>query len=148
MLRALALPLLIAAGLAGCMTDEAPVEGASLDASANATTNLTAEVPAVTLTVATSGIYPINPGFAQAALEAVENANVTVEFTNADPNPVVAHDWVLEGVDGAATEAVGSGESSTVTFVAPAAGEYAFFCSVGNHRQLGMEGTFTVKAAA
>lgn len=146
MLRALAVPLLLVAALAGCLGNEEPVaQGAATNLSANGTANLTKTLPpAVSLKVSTSGVYPINPGFEQKTLEATEGANVTVDFTNADPNPVTMHDWVVEGVTGAATEQVGSGESSTVSFLAPKAGEYKYYCSVGDHRARGMEGTLTV----
>ena len=55
------------------------------------------------------------------------------------------HDLVVErdGEDIAASEDIGPGESTTVT-VALEPGEYVFYCSVGNHRKMGMELTVEV----
>jgi plastocyanin len=56
------------------------------------------------------------------------------------------HDFVVDE----AHAHVGGEEGETVTggFTAPGEpGEYAFYCSIGNHRQLGMEGTLVVGQA-
>jgi plastocyanin len=56
-----------------------------------------------------------------------------------------SHDLVVErdGEDLAATEILAPGESATLT-VDLEAGEYIFYCSVGNHRGMGMELTVDV----
>jgi plastocyanin len=46
-----------------------------------------------------------------------------------------------------ATDTIGGGESADVT-VDLADGEYEIYCPVGNHREMGMEGTLTVGAGA
>jgi plastocyanin len=50
------------------------------------------------------------------------------------------HDLVVErdGEDVAASEQIGPGESSTFE-VTLEEGEYVFYCSIGNHRSMGME---------
>jgi plastocyanin len=50
------------------------------------------------------------------------------------------HDLVVErdGEDVAASEQIGPGESSTFE-VTLEEGDYVFYCSVGNHRSMGME---------
>ncbi|MFP4644832.1 MAG: cupredoxin domain-containing protein [Spirochaetales bacterium] len=53
------------------------------------------------------------------------------------------HDWVLDEFD-AATSQYSGGNSETIEFVADSAGEYEFYCSVGNHRDQGMWGDFIV----
>ncbi|WP_104525281.1 cupredoxin domain-containing protein [Blastococcus atacamensis] len=55
------------------------------------------------------------------------------------------HDLVVErdGEDVAASDILGPGESATVT-VDLEAGEYVFYCSIGNHRSMGMELTVQV----
>lgn len=103
----------------------------------------------VALAVSTAGQYPANPSFAPATLSAAAGSRINVTLTFADtvmqvPGGVVQHGWVLEGVDGAATGMVGPGEKSSVTFAAPKAGAYKYFCPVGDHRSKGMEGTLTV----
>lgn len=55
------------------------------------------------------------------------------------------HDFVIDEIDGARTEAIQTGESTTVEFTATTAGTYDFYCSVGDHRARGMEGTFIVE---
>lgn len=45
----------------------------------------------------------------------------------------------------AQTKTVNFGGSDTVEFVADKAGSFEYYCAVGNHRELGMRGTLTVK---
>lgn len=144
MRHALVLSLLTAALLAGCAADDPA--GADGDGGQNnqTTTPVASPPPAAALSVATSGTYPVNPGFAPATLAAESGAEVTVTLANEDANAATVHDWVLDGVEGAATEAIGSGETASVTFTAPAPGDYVYFCSIGDHRARGMEGTLRV----
>jgi plastocyanin len=57
------------------------------------------------------------------------------------------HDLVVErdGADVAATETIAPGASATLT-VALEEGEYVFYCSIGNHRAMGMVTTVAVGA--
>ncbi|MEX5720656.1 cupredoxin domain-containing protein [Geodermatophilus maliterrae] len=57
------------------------------------------------------------------------------------------HDLVVErdGADVTATENIAPGQSATLT-VTLEAGEYVFYCSIGNHRAMGMEIPVTVSA--
>lgn len=54
------------------------------------------------------------------------------------------HDWVLEGTD-IKTKMITKGSEETIEFSVEKPGEYIFFCSVGSHRKLGMEGKLIVK---
>jgi plastocyanin len=65
-----------------------------------------------------------------------------IELTNGGS---ATHDLVVErdGEDVAETEDIGPGRSSAVT-VTLEPGEYVFYCSIGNHRAMGMEVTVTV----
>lgn len=54
------------------------------------------------------------------------------------------HDWVVDEFD-AATKQIPAGQTAEVTFTADKAGEYEFYCSVGNHRAMGMVGTLIVE---
>ena len=66
----------------------------------------------------------------------------TINLTNTGS---ASHDLVVErdGAELGGTEVIGPGESSSVT-VTLEPGEYVFFCSVGNHRSMGMEVAVTV----
>jgi len=66
---------------------------------------------------------------------------VQITFTNAGSAP---HDFTLEGL-GIKTRVIGPGQTDSVEFTAPAAGNYTFFCSVAGHRQAGMEGIMEVE---
>jgi plastocyanin len=67
---------------------------------------------------------------------------VQVDFTNESSVP---HNVVIEtsGEDVGATDTV-TGSSTSKTFELDA-GSYTYYCSVGSHRQAGMEGTLTVR---
>lgn len=61
------------------------------------------------------------------------------------------HDFVIDELE-VRTDVMNAGEETTVTVMIPEDAEpgteYPFYCSVGNHREMGMEGTLTVTAAA
>jgi nitrite reductase (NO-forming) len=54
------------------------------------------------------------------------------------------HDLTLDEF-AVATKQLKAGESETVQFVADKTGSFEYYCSVGNHRAMGMKGTLTVK---
>lgn len=54
------------------------------------------------------------------------------------------HDWVIDEFD-ARTQMLSAGEAESVVFVADKAGEFEYYCSVGDHRQMGMVGTLIVE---
>lgn len=55
------------------------------------------------------------------------------------------HDWVLEGYNVKTSQIQAGQTDDTVKFVADKIGKFKFYCSVGNHRQMGMEGDFIVE---
>lgn len=55
------------------------------------------------------------------------------------------HDLKIDDFN-VATKVIPAGQSDTVEFTADSAGTYSFYCSVGNHRAMGMEGVFTVRS--
>jgi plastocyanin len=74
----------------------------------------------------------------------VKSGNVTVNLTNDGQAP---HSLEIEDVNGQDEEIEGdvsSGESGTLAVNLPP-GKYEFYCPVGNHREMGMEGEITVK---
>lgn len=54
------------------------------------------------------------------------------------------HDFVINELN-VKTDIIGSGKSQTVTFTADKAGTFQYYCSVGNHRAMGMVGTLVVQ---
>ncbi len=54
------------------------------------------------------------------------------------------HDLVITEL-GVRTKVIGGGKEDTITFTPDKSRIFTFFCSVGNHRQLGMEGNISVK---
>jgi plastocyanin len=74
--------------------------------------------------------------------EELAAGDYTIELTN---NGSATHDLVVErdGEELGGTDQIGPGQSSTVS-VTLEPGEYVFFCSVGNHRSMGMDVTVTV----
>ena len=67
----------------------------------------------------------------------------TVQVVN-DGN--ATHDLVVEqgGNDIAKSDSIGPGDTATLT-VDLQPGQYVFYCSIGNHRSMGMEKTVTVQ---
>jgi plastocyanin len=67
---------------------------------------------------------------------------VSLTLTNTGKMP---HDFVIDEIAGARTEIIQPGETTTIEFTPTAAGTFTYYCSVGNHRAQGMEGTVTVQ---
>ena len=65
---------------------------------------------------------------------------VTIVLNSVD----MMHDLVIDGLN-VRTEIARSGETAEVKFTASEAGEFEFYCSVGNHRANGMTGTLIVE---
>ena len=54
------------------------------------------------------------------------------------------HDLVIDEFN-VTTQQIPAGQSETITFTPEEPGEYEFYCSVGNHRAMGMVGTLIVE---
>jgi len=72
----------------------------------------------------------------------VVNKGDTVKVTF--KNDGGTHDFKIDEFN-VATPIINAGEEQSVTFVADKSGTFEYYCSVGNHRALGMVGTFTVR---
>ncbi len=55
------------------------------------------------------------------------------------------HDLVIDEFSGARTPRIQGNQTSTIEFTADKTGSFAYYCSVGSHRQMGMEGTLIVQ---
>ena len=70
------------------------------------------------------------------------NKGDTVKITL--KNTQGTHDLKIDAY-GVATRVLNPGEEQTLTFLADKAGSFEYYCSVGNHRAMGMVGTLTVR---
>ncbi|MGY1784620.1 cupredoxin domain-containing protein [Geodermatophilus sp. SYSU D00698] len=122
-------------------SSSAPQESAAASSTAPGSTasgSTTAPVEARSVTATEGEMYidlsesSLAPG--EYTIEVVNEGNAT-------------HDLVVErdGQDVAASDTIGPGESTTLT-VTLEAGEYVFYCSIGNHRAMGMATDVTVAA--
>jgi plastocyanin len=79
-------------------------------------------------------------GYSEEEIRVKQGDTVTINLTNS----AGFHDWVVDEF-AAATEKIGAGETTSVTFVADKAGTFEYYCSVGSHRQQGMVGNLVVE---
>lgn len=70
-----------------------------------------------------------------------EGDTVRINFNN----QVGIHDFVLDEFN-VQTAILNPGQSEQIEFVANQSGTFEYYCSVGNHRQLGMVGTLIVES--
>jgi plastocyanin len=70
-----------------------------------------------------------------------EGETVKIVFRNTG---TMIHDFVIDEFN-VATSRIAPGEEEAVEFTPNQTGSFNFYCSVGNHRALGMEGTLVVE---
>lgn len=78
--------------------------------------------------------------FSSAAITVNKGDTVKITFKNAGGT----HDFVIDEFN-VRTSRVADGASETIQFVADKVGNFEYYCSVGNHRQMGMKGVLTVE---
>jgi plastocyanin len=139
------LALLLSAGVllaAGCGDDEDEGGGGGAASTPEATETATQESAnggggeALTLTADPGGSISWDPGELSAAA-----GSVTIKLVNESTTP---HAVEVEG-NGVEEESETITGGETELTVDLEAGEYTFYCPVGQHRQNGMEGTLTVE---
>ncbi len=81
-----------------------------------------------------------NFAFAPSAMTVNKGDKVRIIFKNSGGT----HDFKIDEF-AVATARISGGQSETVEFTADKAGSFEYYCSVGNHRAMGMKGTLTVK---
>ena len=79
--------------------------------------------------------YSFNPN----AMTVKKGDRVKITFKDEDG----FHDLKIDGYN-VATARVNTGGESSVEFVADKVGSFEYYCTVGNHREKGMKGTFVV----
>ncbi len=79
--------------------------------------------------------------FAPASINVTQGERVRVMFINRGAMP---HDFVIDEL-GVATRIINPGQTDVVEFTASDSGSFTYYCSVGNHRALGMVGSLSVE---
>lgn len=79
--------------------------------------------------------------YSPADIQVESGETIQVKLTNTGN---MVHDFVIDELN-VNSGLLSPGEEKTITITGGDAGSYSFYCSVGRHRQLGMEGTLIVK---
>ncbi len=79
--------------------------------------------------------------FSPETLTFTKGQKVRLTFKNVGSQP---HNFVIDGM-GVASKTIPEGSSDTVGFTASESGTFEFYCAIGNHRALGMEGNLEVE---
>lgn len=113
---------------------------ASVSSSAETTTEAEVETPSEpeTLEVTVEGEnYTYNPS----SITVKQGQKVRLTFKSTGG----FHDFVIDEIEGAQSARVSGGEETVIEFTPTKTGSFTYYCSVGSHRALGMEGTLIVK---
>ncbi len=127
---------------AGCATAEPPAELTDTSTPVSETQTpetTTPETKTPETQVKTFEISGTNYAFSETEITVNKGDTVKIIFTSEDG----FHDWVVDEFN-AATEQIQSPAVSEVTFVADKVGTFEYYCSVGNHREMGMVGSLIV----
>lgn len=99
------------------------------------TSTSTPTAPAIKeITITNSGMV-----FSEKELTVKKGDRVKITYQNGGGT----HDFRIDGYN-VGTKVLKAGESETIEFVADNPGIFEFYCSVGNHRAMGMKGNFNV----
>ncbi len=80
-----------------------------------------------------------NYSFSPSTMTVKKGDKVRITFKNVDG----FHDLKIDEFT-VATKKIGTGEQEVIEFVADKVGAFEYYCSVGNHRAMGMKGTLIV----
>lgn len=141
---AVAAALLTACG--GSSSDGDDAAATTTSASSETTSSSPAGESSASSSSSSSAVETITATEADFSITLDEDSLVAGEYEIEVVNEGNAtHDLVVErdGEDVAASDTIGPGESTTLT-VTLDEGEYVFYCSIGNHRSMGMEVTVQV----
>lgn len=79
--------------------------------------------------------------FSPASISVAAGERIRLTFNNIGTFP---HNFMIDELS-VATETIPPGSSDTVEFTADQSGTFTFYCSVGNHRAQGMEGSLEIE---
>lgn len=108
-------------------------------------TTVAQTAPTTTTTTTTGSVktFTVEGGdffFKPNTIKVKKGDTVKITFQNSDG----MHDFVIDEFK-VRTKIIRDGESVTVEFVADKAGSFEYYCSVQQHKKLGMKGTLTVE---
>lgn len=96
--------------------------------------------PSSTGKVVTVNVVGSSFAYNPSVIRVKKGDTVKINYTDSDG----FHDLVIDGYN-LRTERITPGQSSSLEFVADQTGQFAYYCSVGNHRAAGMQGTLIVE---
>ena len=79
--------------------------------------------------------------FSPSSITVTKGETVSLTFRNTGK---FVHNLTIEGL-GVSTKTIAAGQSDSIEFTASQAGTFTFYCSIGGHRGMGMEGSLEVK---
>ena len=112
-----------------------PEESASASASMSPEASASGQMTVKSFTVVAS-----NFKFTPSTITVKKGDTVKITFQNSGGS----HDFVIDEFK-IHSKIIPSGASETVQFVADKSGSFFYYCSVANHRQMGMQGTLIVQ---
>src|SRR5215207_4980743 len=138
---AMAVTLLTACGDDGSDAESAPTPAETSSEAAETSSEATESSAPAESSEAQSITATEGEMFIELSTEEVSAGSYTIEVTN---DGSATHDLVVErdGEDVEATDSIDPGGTASLT-VELEPGEYVFYCSIGNHRSMGMEVTVT-----
>ena len=146
MLGSIAAVVLLAAGCSSSTTTTQdtsttpPADTTAVTPQPTQPTTPTPTTPAPTATTKSFTVTGANFSFTPTTLTVNKGDTVKIHFVNSGG----FHDWVLDEFN-VKTPTIQGGATADVQFVADKTGTFEYYCSVGDHRQMGMKGTLTVK---
>lgn len=121
------------------MTDTQTQSGGMVDDVMVVTTSTTTSTTTLS-EVSSFTVTGKNFSFSPSSITVKKGDRVRVTLQSVDG----VHDFRIDQF-GVATPQVGDGKSTVVEFTANVAGSFEYYCSIGNHRAMGMKGTLIVK---
>jgi cytochrome c oxidase subunit 2 len=133
--------LLLAAGC-GAKPDTSITEQPTTETATSSGTTNTQTTPPDTnqSTVKTFTVIGKNFSFSPSEIKVNKGDKVKIIFQN----DLGFHDWMLDEFN-VKTPTISAGKTAEVEFTADKTGTFEYYCSVGNHRTMGMKGNLIVQ---
>lgn len=137
----IALGILVAIGVAGFFLTRRPASNNQAGSVSPTSTPVAQESPlsegSAREIVVTASEYAFSPG----SIAVAKGEKIKLTFRNMGG---LSHNLVIDDLN-VSTRTIPRGEEDTLEFTATAEGTFTFYCSVGNHQSLGMEGEIEVR---